>query len=182
MAGGINSDGRQRARAVSRRRAVHLKLEAPLQTTPCFAACPPRDGVSLQVLGLRAVHISLVRCDKLASVQPSAAGRREPYARKLGKSYTSVGLGTRTRVSASRSEYPWAAVAICNPAFQMISISQLSTPDCACAEVQAPGFSFYVVSHYFQYSDEIEGHLRHHETVFRSPRRKRLLVALDANA
>jgi len=48
--------------------------------------------------------------------------------------------------------------------------------------VQAPGFSFYVASCYFQYSDEIEGHLRHLEMVLRTLRGKRLLIAVDSNA
>jgi hypothetical protein len=48
--------------------------------------------------------------------------------------------------------------------------------------VQAPNFSFYVASCYFQYSDEIEKHLRHLKMVCHSLRGKRLLVALDTNA
>jgi len=64
----------------------------------------------------------------------------------------------------------------------MIFISQLSNTHCVCVEVQAPSFSFYVVSCYFQYSDDIEEHLRHLEAVYHSLRGKRLLVALDANA
>ncbi|KAK2578601.1 hypothetical protein KPH14_012220 [Odynerus spinipes] len=64
----------------------------------------------------------------------------------------------------------------------MIFVSQLNTPHCVCAEVQAPGFSFYVVSHYFQYRDDIEKHLRHLEMVLHSLRGQRLLVVLDANA
>jgi len=47
-------------------------------------------------------------------------------------------------------------------------------------EVQAPSF-FYVVSCYFQYSDEIEEHLRHLEMVFRSLRGERLIIGVDAN-
>ena len=47
-------------------------------------------------------------------------------------------------------------------------------------EMQASGL--YVVSCYFQYNDEIEGHLRHLEKVFHSLRSERLIVAVDANA
>jgi len=63
----------------------------------------------------------------------------------------------------------------------LLFISQLSNTHCVCVEVQVPGFSFYVVSCYFQYHDEMEEHLRHLEMVCHSLRGKRLLVALDAN-
>lgn len=107
---------------------------------------------------------------------------QEPYVRKQNSSHTFYGLGTGFRVAAVRSQRPWAAVAISNPNLGMLFVSQLSTTHCVCVEVQAPDFSFYVVSCYFQYSDEIEKHLRHLETVCHSLRGKRLLVAIDANA
>ena len=86
------------------------------------------------------------------------------------------------KVAAVRSERPWALVVISNPRLQMIFVSQLSTTHCMYAEVQAPGLSIYVVSCYFQYSDEIEGHLRHLEKEFHSLRSERLIVAVDDNA
>ncbi|KMQ90177.1 reverse transcriptase [Lasius niger] len=107
---------------------------------------------------------------------------QEPHVKKQGLSHTFVGLGIGMRVAAVRSQRPWAAVAVCNPKFQIMFVSQLSTTHCVCAEVQAPGFSFYVASCYFQYSDKIEEHLRHLEAVFHSLRGKRLIVAVDANA
>lgn len=107
---------------------------------------------------------------------------QEPHVRKQGSSHTFVGLGVGMKVAAVRSQRPWAAVAISNPNFQMLFVSQLSTTHCVCVEVQAPGFSFYVASCYFQYSDEIEGHLRHLEMVLRTLRGKRLLIAVDSNA
>ena len=86
------------------------------------------------------------------------------------------------KVAAVRLERPWAMITISYPRLQMIFVSQLSTTHCVCAEVQAPGLSIYVVSCYFQYSDEIEGHLRHLEKVFHSLRGERLIMAVDANA
>lgn len=107
---------------------------------------------------------------------------QEPYVRVQGESRTFYGLGHGTRVAAVRSERPWAAVAVCNPEFQITFISQLSTAHCVCAEISMPGFSFYVVSHYFQFSDEIEVHLRHLEAVLHTLRGRKVLVSLDANA
>jgi len=51
--------------------------------------------------------------------------------------------------------------------------SQFSTTHCVC--VQALGLSIYVVSCYFQYSDEIEDYLRRLEKVFHSLRDERLI-------
>jgi len=54
-----------------------------------------------------------------------------------------------------------------------------------CAEVQASNFSFYVafyVAFYFQYSEDIDSHIRHLEKLCFALRGKRVLVSIDANA
>ena len=61
-------------------------------------------------------------------------------------------------------------------------VSQLSNSHCYSVEVLAPGFSFYVVSCYFQHRNEIEEHLRHHEIVLIALRGKRIVVSLYTNA
>ncbi|KAK1117326.1 hypothetical protein K0M31_016700 [Melipona bicolor] len=63
---------------------------------------------------------------------------QEPYAEKLGASGTVQVLGTRVGEAAVHSQYPWAAVALSNPNFEIIFVSQLSTPHCPCAEVLTP--------------------------------------------
>lgn len=60
------------------------------------------------------------------------------------------------KIAAIRSQRSWAIVVVCNPSFNLLFVSQLSTTHCVCVEVQTPSFSFYVVSYYFQYSDEID--------------------------
>lgn len=107
---------------------------------------------------------------------------QEPYSQKRDKGHVVCGLGLGNQVAASKTDRPWAAVVVCNPGITLLLVAQLSTSHCVCAEVQAPGFSFYVVSSYFQFCDEIEGHLRHLEMVFRSLRGQRIIVAVDANA
>lgn len=107
---------------------------------------------------------------------------QEPHVRGQRTGHVFYGLGTSMKVAAVRTERPWAAVALCNPDYNLLFVSQLSTTHCVCAEVQAPSFSFYVVSHYFQWSDDIGEHLRHLAMVLRSLRGKRVLIALDANA
>ena len=88
----------------------------------------------------------------------------------------------RSWVATARSQYSLAAVAICNPDYEICFVSQLSNSHCSSVEVLAPGISFYVVSCYCQHRDEIEEHLRHLEKVFIALRGKRLLVSLHAKA
>ena len=109
---------------------------------------------------------------------------REPYIQKQAESniYSIKGSGVAMGIAAVRSKYPWAAVAASKSLLQMTFISQLNNSHCVCAELRAPGFSFCVVSHNFQWSDDIEKHLRHLETVLPSLRGKRGLVAGDSNA
>ncbi|KAK2574894.1 hypothetical protein KPH14_008346 [Odynerus spinipes] len=49
---------------------------------------------------------------------------QEPYVQKRAKGYAFVGLGTGIRVAAVRSKHRCVAVVVCNPAFQMIFVSQ----------------------------------------------------------
>ena len=109
---------------------------------------------------------------------------QEPYIQKQAGSstYSVKGLGVAMRIAAVRSEYPWAAVAACNPSIHITFISQLSNAHCACAEIRAAGFSFYVVSHYFQWSHEIKEHLSHLEKVLFALKGKRVLIGADTNA
>lgn len=98
---------------------------------------------------------------------------QEPYVRKHGASHTFYGLGNGMKIAAVRSERPQALVAICNPQFQMTFISQLSTTHCVCAEIQGPGFTYHVVSCYFQYKDQIEVHFNHLEKKLQVIRRRK---------
>ena len=82
---------------------------------------------------------------------------QEPYAGKLGSRVIICRLGLGVRVATARSQYPWAAVAICNPDYVISFVSQLSNSHCFSVEVLAPDISFYVVSCYLrQHRDEIE--------------------------
>ena len=108
---------------------------------------------------------------------------QEPFAGKLGARGTVLGLGAGgVGVAATRSQYTWAAVAVSNPNFDMLFLSQVNNMHCFCAEVLILGFSFYVASYYFQHSNDIEEHLRHLEKILHSLRGKRLLISIDANA
>ena len=107
---------------------------------------------------------------------------QEPPARVRGGVHTCGGLGLGTKYVASHDKKPWAAIAVTNPQLEILKISQLSNQHCVCAEIIAPSFSFYVVSHYFQFSGDREEHLRHLEKVVRSLRGKRLIIGMDCNA
>lgn len=155
---------------------------------PVVEAAP--GGERARTTDVRILQLNMRRSAVVTDEVRDLVGRKrldvlllqEPYVRRQGQSHTFCGLGIGMQIAAVRSEKPWAAVAICNSSFHMTFISQLSTTHCACAEVLAPGLSLYVVSHYFQPSDDIEGHLRHLGMVLHSLRGKRVIVALDANS
>ena len=155
---------------------------------PSRRAIPP--AYANATMGARVLQLNMQRSGKVSGeVRELVAKKRldvlllqEPHVRREGSSYLVAGLGIRAKVAAVSSQRPWAAVALCNDLLDLVFVSQLSTTHYACAEVLAPGFSFYVASLYFQFSDEIEGHLRHLEMMFQSLRGKRLLVSVDANA
>lgn len=150
----------------------------------------PQTPNAIGTTGLRILQLNMRRSEVVTGeVRTLIQEKRldilllqEPYVQRPDERHTFFGLGTSVQVAAVRHEDPWAIVASCNPEFKIIFISQLSTAHCVCAEVLTPGFSFYVVSHYFQYSDDIELHLKHLATVLHALRGKRVLVALDSNA
>lgn len=148
------------------------------------------NRVVIQTTGIRVLQLNMRRSEVVTGeVRTLIREKRldilllqEPYVQRPDERHTFFGLGTSVRVAAVRHEDPWSAVAVCNPELKIIFISQLSTAHCVCAEVLAPGFSFYVVSHYFQYSDDIEWHLNHLATVLNALRGQKVLVSLDSNA
>lgn len=176
-------------RQIDRPTAAERDANRPVNPpSPVQGAAP--GGTRARTTDIRILQLNMRRSAVVSGEVRELVGRKqldilllqEPHVRMQGQSLAFCGLGIGMRIAAVRSEKPWAAVAVCNPSFHMTLISQLSTAHCACAEVLTPGLSFYVVSHYFQCRDEIEGHLRHLETVLRSLRGQRVLVAMDANA
>lgn len=168
----------------------HLEIEREIEASPAELEIANECRISARSTGIRILQLNMRRSAVVSGeVRQLVSEKRldvlllqEPYVRKQNSSHTFYGLGRQIRVAAVRSQRPWAAVAVSNPEVEMLFVSQLSTTHCVCAEVQAPGFSFYVASCYFQYSDEIEEHLRHLEKVCHSLRGKRLIVAVDSNA
>ena len=73
-----------------------------------------------------------------------------------------------------------AGVAVFSRRVDLARVSQLCTRHCAVCEVQAPGFSFFIVSHYFQFRDDIEKHLSLLGKVLNALRGKKVLIGLLA--
>lgn len=113
---------------------------------------------------------------------------QEPYAIKPGPlnsrttPWETPGFGLQTQIACVRSERPGAAIVLCNPAYKMLFIPQLSSSHCAVAQILTPETSFYVVSHYFQPKISLEEHLTHLEKALLALHGEQVLVGLDANA
>ncbi|XP_044591429.1 uncharacterized protein LOC123269659 [Cotesia glomerata] len=107
---------------------------------------------------------------------------QEPYAAHSNNSFKIPGFGCGTQVAAETRSRLYAAICLANPKYQLLVLSQLSTTHCVYAQIMGPDTSFFVVSAYFQYKDEIEMHLKHLEKVVRALRGKRVSISMDANA
>lgn len=191
-----NYEPREVRRVTDRRDAIEpsFNYDSSANATPPInhaVPCAPNDVVPpFSTTGIRILQLNMRRSAAVTGEVRSLIRQKrldilllqEPYVQRPDERHTFFGLGTSVQVAAVRRGAPWASVAVCNPAFKMLFISQLSTAHCVCAEVLAPGFSFYVVSHYFQFSDDIEEHLRHLGMVLHALRGKRVFISLDANA
>ncbi|CAG5073501.1 Similar to Retrovirus-related Pol polyprotein from type-1 retrotransposable element R1 (Fragment) (Bradysia coprophila) [Cotesia congregata] len=107
---------------------------------------------------------------------------QEPYAAYSNNSFKIPGFGCGIQVAAETRSRPYAAICLTNPKYQLLVLSQLSTTHCVCAQIVGPDTTFFVVSSYFQYKDEIDIHLEHLERVVRALKGKRVIVSMDANA
>ena len=162
-------------------RQVPHQVKTKSQTISAAPVSKPGKPTEVRILQLNMQRVTGELRQLIAEKRLDVLHLQEPYAGKLGSSGTNCGLGLGVRVATARSQYPWGAVAICNPDYEICFVSQLSNSHCTSVEVLAPGFSFYVVSCYFQHRDEIEEHLKHLEKVLIAQRGKRLLVSVDAN-
>lgn len=107
---------------------------------------------------------------------------QEIYNAQQNGSYTFVGLGTGRIVAADRKGKPKVAAVSFNSGIKLNLLSQFSNPHCVCAEVLAQGFSFYVVSQYFQYKDDRRIHIEYLDRILGSLKNKKVLIAADVNS
>ncbi|CAD6215004.1 GSCOCG00012837001-RA-CDS, partial [Cotesia congregata] len=142
------------------------------------------------VEGLRVLQANL-RNDRAGTLEASQLWEekridvlllQEPYAAYSNNSFKIPGFGCGIQVAAETRSRPYAAVCLTNPKYQLLGLSQLSTTHCVCAQIVGPDTTFFAVSAYFQYKDEIDIHLKHLEKVVRALRGKRVLISMDANA
>lgn len=125
-------------------------------------------------------------CDLIASKKIDVVLAQEPYSKvnKGSRYFTSLRRGSQAICHKSKSTTvtPKAFVAVPNPDFHAFFVSALSNSHCVVVEVQTPSVTFFAVSSYFQYSDEIEVHLRQLERVLEQLRGQKMVIGLDANA
>lgn len=111
---------------------------------------------------------------------------QEPFTHPKGNN----GMGMTTRILTDKKQFSnlsgpgrlKAAIAILNPEFSVVKLEQFCNTHCICAEITASGYQFYVISAYFQYSDNIEPYLSHLDGIIRNLRGKSIIISADANA
>ncbi|CAK9813075.1 Retrovirus-related Pol polyprotein from type-1 retrotransposable element R1 (Fragment) [Anthophora plagiata] len=75
-----------------------------------------------------------------------------------------------------------AAIIVTNPTYTIMKIGHLSDTHFTCAEVTTASNRFYLVSAYFQCSDNIQPYLDHLEYVLREVKGHKVIICVDANA
>ncbi|CAL7932780.1 unnamed protein product, partial [Xylocopa violacea] len=75
-----------------------------------------------------------------------------------------------------------AAIVIANQNYTVLKLEQLSNTHFTCAEITAGRQKFYVISSYFQCSDNIEPYLQHLDAIITTLKGQNITICLDANA
>ncbi|CAL7932991.1 unnamed protein product [Xylocopa violacea] len=75
-----------------------------------------------------------------------------------------------------------AAIVIANQNYTVLKLEQLSNTHFICAEITAGRQKFYVISSYFQRSDNIEPYLQHLDAIITTLKGQNITICLDANA
>jgi len=85
-------------------------------------------------------------------------------------------------ITISKGGNPMAAVVIACSAGRVMLLDHLSSEHLVCVEFSGVGFSFYLVSQYFQHADPIDTHLAKLADVLRGLPDCRVVVGADINA
>lgn len=124
--------------------------------------------------------------DLIVSKKIDVVLAQEPYSKvnKGSRFFTSLGRESRAICHKEKSTTvtPRAFVAVPNPDFHVFFVSALSNSHCVVVEVQTPSVTFFAVSSYFQFSDDIAVHIRQLERVLEQLRGEKIVIGLDANA
>ncbi len=125
-------------------------------------------------------------CELIASKKIDIVLAQEPYSKVNKGSRYFTGLRRASRAiclkSAGTKTAPKAFVAVPNPDLHAFFVSALSTQHCVVAEVHTPSVTFFAVSMYFQFCDDIEVHLGQLEKVLENLRGQKVVIGIDANA
>lgn len=102
---------------------------------------------------------------------------QEPYVYwEKGLDVVSYGVEFRPTVVMGSGDEPGAGILMYNRAYKTAVLSQFTTPYCVVAEVVTPCSTFYFVSCYFKFCEEIEVHLAHLRGVLTVLDGKRVLL------
>lgn len=111
---------------------------------------------------------------------------QEPYSYKN----KIPGLGLQTRILSdnkkfskiSTAERIKTAIVILDNNIDALKIEQLSNTHCVCAEIRTNNDSWYLVSAYLQYCEDIEPYLKHLDEVISTLKGQKIVISIDANA
>ncbi|KAF6217313.1 hypothetical protein GE061_001667 [Apolygus lucorum] len=149
--------------------------------------CVSEGGKFARCVGLKCVQANLQRSKAASACINEILARRsidlamfqEPYCQN-----TSVaGLHKSWRIYQAGQGRKRSAIVLANPSLDAILVTECSDEDHLAVEIRdKSGFTFVVVSCYFDYNRDIRDEFRKLEGIFDRFRHLRILLAIDSNA
>ena len=141
------------------------------------------NGDTLRILQINMQRSRTVTCEvagRLLSGDTDVVLMQEPYNVR-GKLH---GIGTKSTVitGCQRGETAQAAIAIRGDTYTVLKMTHLSGTHVTCAQITGKFGSLYLVSQYFQYSDDLETGLQELGRILDELRGQRVVVGADVNA
>ena len=105
---------------------------------------------------------------------------QEPYT--VRGQISSYGGQARVITGAKDGARPWSTIIVFDCALTIMKLSQYCDTHIVCIQVERVGFSFYVVSAYFQFSTPIQPYLQRIREIAHGLRGQKIIFCMDANA
>lgn len=135
----------------------------------------------LQVNIGRSKQASNETVERAAEVKIPIILMQEPYTYQ--NKAAALGRYANCVICANKpDEVPWASVIILNDDYTGVLIKNVSTAHCVCVHITGPAGSFYVISLYCQYSQDIETFLQQLDKVLDIIGTNRVIIGADMNA
>ena len=143
-----------------------------------YDGASPNDLIIFQINMRHAAVVTHEIRDFYISRDADIILMQEPYTNK-GK-LPGIGIGTKV-ATAHNCEEPRAAIVAHRDRVSVTKLSQFCDQHTVCVEVQSPAVTFYAVSCYFQFAEQLERYLGFLSNILKELRGKKIIFGIDSN-